>query len=131
MNLPPHASSNMPPVVQEQMEQQRNYAFELGKKLLENEVNERNTYVLHQEVGIINSMQVFADIQDFFRMKYHGITELCVASRLVGHNLALRSSITGWRAKQIVEILQSPKIDIGNPQGQMPMNNNAGSIKRI
>jgi hypothetical protein len=131
MNLPPQATTNLPPIVQEQMEQQRNYAFELGNKLIQNEANERNTYVLHQEVSIINSMQVFADLQDLFRYKHHGITESCVLSKLLSHNLALRSSITGWRAKQIVEILQSPKIDISGGQQPMLDTSNKGSIKRI
>ena len=129
MNLPPRANSSQ---MGEEVEQQRNYAFELGNKLLISDVKEYNTFVVHNEVPIINAIQVFGEVQDYFREKYLGIDKKqnpCVCTQLVNHNLALRSSILGWRAKQLVEILQSPKIE--NNSFQPPQDNQRGIIKKI
>ena len=129
MNIPPRLP-NANPQIQEEVEQQRNYAFELGNKLIINEVNERNTYVLHREVGVINVLQTFADIQQEYRKLYTDLDDDCVLMKMVNHNLALRSSMLGWRSKQIVEILQSPKIEMQNAQPLMP-DSNKGIVKRI
>jgi hypothetical protein len=129
MNLPPRMP-NLPPSIQEEVEQQRNYAFELGNKLIESSANERNTYVIHKEVGIINVLQIFADMQDIFRKKYAEIDTPCALSLVLSHNLALRSSMLGWRSKQLVEILQSPKIEQNTNMSLMP-DANKGQIKRI